>query len=185
MSLRTWYVGIVGCCLAAAAASPSLPIPGTDPTGRTDSSHGLNAYVMSLCKGSSNYSTGSVDDAGAIVSTALAVPRDVHVDLQGGVYRMDSPLQFNSTLAPFCTGMVRVTDGTLLAGEGLRRFEPFNESFLVTVLGYWGGLGISMDRINFASNFTGGGVRVDASHHVHIVDRSVCCCKTIGCNTCA
>lgn len=55
-----------------------------------------------------------------------------------------------------------------------------NSSFLVTVLDYWSGLGVALDKIIFASNFNGGGLRVDAAHHVHVTDSSFVNFATIG-----
>eukprot|EP00756_Hemistasia_phaeocysticola_P046565 Hpha_TRINITY_DN20353_c0_g1::TRINITY_DN20353_c0_g1_i1::g.138225::m.138225 len=82
-------------------SSAAGPIPGADPTGVNDSSAALNAYVAALCEGVSS----------------SPVPRDISVDLGGGVYRMDAPLALSRDLT--CTGMIRVHDGTLLAGAGL------------------------------------------------------------------
>jgi hypothetical protein len=57
----------------------------------------------------------------------------------------------------------------LFAGPGLAAHGT-NHSFLVEVLSYWHGLGVSLTNLNFASNGTGGGLRVDAAHHVHVQD---------------
>lgn len=149
----------------ASAVKSVAAIPGADPTGHNDSSAALNAFVRQQCGAAAAAAPAGVGLALGALSSA---PVDVSVDLGGGLYRMDAPLVINSSVP--CTGMLRIHDGTLFAGPGLQRFAASNESFLVTVLDYWNGLGVSLDRLVFASNFTGGGVRVDAAHHVHVVD---------------
>ena len=150
--------------LAAHAA-----IPGADPTGRTDSSAALNAAIRSLCNVTAAGAAVPVllGGGGAALLPAVVAPRDAVLDLAGGVYRLDAPLAVDSSVR--CTGMLRVRDGTLLAGEALGALGA-NHSFLVTVLSYWGGTGVSLEQLVFASNGTGGGLRVDAAHHVHVAD---------------
>jgi len=148
---------LVSVCLTAVAA---VGIPGTDPTGGNDSSAALNNYIRDLC-----------------VNTSAIWPRDVVVDLAGGVYRLDAPLAINASITG-CTGVIRITGGTLLAGVGLGGHG--NSSFLVTVLNYWGGLGVTLERIVFACNHVSGGVRVDAAHHVHILDSNFVNFATVG-----
>ena len=94
-------------------------------------------------------------------------PLDAVLDLQGGIYLLDSPLVVNSTVR--CSGTLRIRSGTLLGSAVLGSLGS-NHSFLVTVLDYWGGLGVSLEQLVFASNSHGGGLRVDAAHHVHVSD---------------
>ena len=141
------------------AAEP--PPPGSDPTGRTDSSAALNAAVRALCE----------------ATAAAPAPRDAVLDLAGGVYLMDAPLAVNSSLR--CSGMLRIRSGTLLASEALGRLGA-NHSFLVTVLDYWEGLGVSLEQLVFASDSHGGGLRVDAAHHVHVADSNFLNFATVG-----
>ena len=136
-------------------------IPGADPTGRNDSSAALNTAIRSMCNATAG--TAMVDGSAML----LPVARDAVLDLSGGVYRLDAPLAVDSGVR--CTGMLRVRGGTLLAGEALGT-RGSNHSFLVTVLSYWAGTGVSLEQLVFASNGTGGGLRVDAAHHVHVVD---------------
>ena len=136
-------------------------IPGADPTGRNDSSGALNTAIRSLC----NTTTAAVLVGGGAMP--LPVARDAVLDLEGGVYRLDAPLAVDSSVR--CTGMLRVRGGTLLAGEALGTHGA-NHSFLLTVLSYWGGTGVALEQLVFASNGTGGGLRVDAAHHVHVAD---------------
>lgn len=155
-------------CLLLATVSAS--IPGADPTGRVDSSAALNAAIRSLCNGTvfleANVNTYAVP----------SIARSVVLDLEGGVYRMDAPLAVDRTVR--CTGKLRVRDGTLLAGQPLGKLG--NHSFLVTVLEYWGGLGVSLEHLVFASNGTGGGLRVDSAHHVHVTDSVFVNFATVG-----
>lgn len=160
--------GGIGIAAGSAHVAGGVAIPGADPTGRNDSSAALSAYVVAQCRASVHVSTAE----------PWMLPQNVDVDLAGGVYRMDAPLSINGS-AP-CSGTLRIHDGTLLAGPGLAAYAATNESFLVTVLDYWTGLGVSLDRISFASNFTGGGVRVDAAHHVHVTDSSFVNFATFG-----
>jgi hypothetical protein len=154
---------------SASAASPSLggdsPLssrfaaPPGDPTGQRDSSAALNAELRRLCN-------EPPPAALSLVSAGLeGIPRDVTLDLQGGVFRLDSPIVVNSSLK--CTGVLHIRGGTLYAGQALAAHGT-NHSFLVEVLEYWNGLGVSLTDLNFASNGTGGGLRVDAAHHVHV-----------------
>ena len=68
--------------------------------------------------------------------------------------------------APLAALRTRVSEErgrrTLDAGPGLAAHGA-NHSFLVAVLDYWSGLGVSLTNLNFASNGTGGGLRVDAA----------------------
>ena len=130
--------------------------PPGDPTGQRDSAAALNAELRRLC-----------NDGAPVLSGLEGIPRDVTLDLRGGVFRLDSPLVVNSSLQ--CTGVLHIMGGTLFAGPGLAAHGA-NHSFLVEVLSYWHGLGVSLTNINFASNGTGGGLRVDAAHHVHVQD---------------
>mmetsp|Transcript_56472 Transcript_56472/g.126090 ORF Transcript_56472/g.126090 Transcript_56472/m.126090 type:complete len:392 (-) Transcript_56472:571-1746(-) len=146
---------------ASSVAGATVHPPGADPTGRTDSSFALNAEIARLCAASVVFRP--------LASYAIsAVPADAELDLGGGVYRLDSPLLANTSVP--CTGRLRITRGTLLAGPGLA-FHG-NWSFLVAVVGYMNtpALGVTLEKLNFASNFTGGGLRVDAYHHVHVYD---------------
>jgi hypothetical protein len=132
---------------------PDSTPPG-DPAGHRDSSVALNAELRRLCN----------DDSDAL--QLAGIPRDVTLDLRGGVYRLDAPLVVNSSLR--CTGTLHIRGGTLFAGPGLAAHGA-NHSFLVEVLDYWSGLGVSLTNLNFASNgTTTGGLRVDAAHHVHV-----------------
>ena len=142
--------------LPAAAAGP----PGSDPTGQTDSSAALNAAIRTLCEATADG----------------PAPRDAVLDLAGGIYRMDAPLAVNSSLR--CSGMLRIKSGTLLASAALAQLG--NHSFLVTVLDYWGGLGVSLEQLIFASDSHGGGLRVDAAHHVHVSDSNFLNFATVG-----
>jgi hypothetical protein len=115
-----------------------------------------------------------------------SAPRDAVLDLNGGVYRLSEPIAVDPTVA--CSGTLRIRDGTLLADEALANHRvpsesnPLgtNHSFLVTVLDYWNGLGVSLEKIVFANNGTGGGLRVDAAHHVHVSDSNFLNFATIG-----
>ena len=69
--------------------------------------------------------------------------------------------------------------GTLLASAALGNLGS-NHSFLVTVLDYWGGLGVSLEQLVFASDSHGGGLRVDAAHHVHVSDSNFLNFATVG-----
>jgi hypothetical protein len=154
---------------SAGAASPALggdsPLssrfaaPPGDPTGQRDSSAALNAELRRLCN-------EPPPPALSLVSAGLGgIPRDVTLDLQGGVFRLDSPIVVNSSLK--CTGVLHIRGGTLYAGQALAAHGT-NHSFLVEVLEYWNGLGVSLTDLNFASNGIGGGLRVDTAHHVHV-----------------
>ena len=143
------------------SASPAVRPPGSDPTGQRDSSAALNAAIRALCDATAD----------------SPAPRDVVLDLQGGIYLLDSPLVVNSTVR--CSGTLRIRSGTLLASVALGSLGS-NHSFLVTVLDYWGGLGVSLEQLVFASNFHGGGLRVDAAHHVHVSDSNFLNFATIG-----
>ena len=174
---------------ASATRITATRIAGADPTGATDSSAALNAYIYAACAatnvndnvaigaaavtgnvGSSSEGGGSggsgVNGGGIRLGGLAAVPVDAVLDLAGGVYRMDAPLAINSTLN--CSGKLYVRGGTLLAGPGLLAQATTNMSFLATVIDYWGGTGVSFEHVVFASNNIGGGLRVDAAHHVHV-----------------
>ena len=143
------------------AASTPVPPDGSDPTGQRDSSAALNAAIRVLCD-------ATADSPG---------PRDAILDLAGGVYLLDSPLAVNSTVR--CSGTLRIRSGTLLGSAALGSLGS-NHSFLVTVLDYWGGLGVSLEQMVFASDSHGGGLRVDAAHHVHVSDSAFLNFATIG-----
>lgn len=143
--------------LLAADAS----IPKADPTGHKDSSRALNEYIRSRC------STTTALCGSATIGKCMA-PVGAIVDLEGGIYRLDAPIEVNSSLQ--CSGVLRIRNGTLLAGSGLASLQSQNKSFLVTVMQYWQDLGVSLEKLVFASNFTGGALRVDAAHHVHVRD---------------
>ena len=154
-------------------------IPGADPTGVVDSSAALNAAIRVLC----NATCVPSEHRGGVGHSA---PITVNLDLEGGVYRLTQPIAVNSTVA--CTGKLRIHDGTLLADPTLAEYrgapagavDSANHSFLVTVLDWWNGLGFTLDRVVFASNGTGGGVRVDAAHHVHILNSQFVNFATVG-----
>ena len=149
-------------------------IPGADPTGVADSSAALNKAIRVLCNAT------RVSPLGAVVA------RDASLNLASGVYRLSAPIVVNASVA--CTGVLRIHDGTLLADSSLADHRVpsesnpagTNHSFLVTVLDYWNGLGVTLDHIVFASNKTGGGLRVDAAHHVHVVDSQFLAFATVG-----
>jgi hypothetical protein len=69
---------------------------------------------------------------------------DTELDLGGKLWQMGSPLLIDHTLN--CSGMIRIRHGTLLALPGLASM-PTNHSFLVTVIGYWNGLGVSFEEV--------------------------------------
>eukprot|EP00937_MAST-01D_sp_MAST-1D-sp2_P005467 g5467.t1 len=151
-------------------------IPGADPSGRFDSSAALNTAVRSLCNATAAAAATAVGASAGAALTIMA-PRDAVLDLAGGVYRMDAPLVIDSTVR--CSGKLRVRGGTILAGDALGALGA-NHSFLVTVLEYWNGLGVSLEHIIFANNGTGGGLRVDAAHHVHVTDCQFVNFKSVG-----
>lgn len=151
----------VDSVITARQPSPN-PIPGADPTGVRDSAPALNAAAFNAC---------------ASTSQLPGVPTDAVLDLAGGVYRLTRPLAINSSFA--CSGVLRIRSGTLLADPSLWSVGS-NHSFLVTVLSYWNGLGVSLEHMVFANNGTGGGVRVDAAHHVHVVDSNFVNFKSVG-----
>ena len=133
-------------------------IPNADPTGKTDSSAALNAYLRGRC------------------TCDAAVCADAVVDLDGGVYRMAAPLAIDSTVA--YEGKIRIRGGTLLADAALAQHG--NSSFLVTVLDHWKSGGVSIDAVTFASNGTGGGLRVDSAGHTHVTDCTFLNFATVG-----
>ena len=76
-----------GAALQHQAAWSSVAGPaGSDPTGRRDSSAALNAAIHALCDATAD----------------SPAPQDAVLDLQGGVYLLDSPLVVNSSVR--CTG---------------------------------------------------------------------------------
>eukprot|EP01065_Artemidia_motanka_P007453 TRINITY_DN1370_c0_g1_i3.p2 TRINITY_DN1370_c0_g1~~TRINITY_DN1370_c0_g1_i3.p2 ORF type:complete len:409 (+),score=120.09 TRINITY_DN1370_c0_g1_i3:56-1228(+) len=155
--------------LAAPGAAQILPASSVhaDPTGATDASAALNLAIRKLCPlQPPKHQTGLWD----------AAPRDQVLDLESGRYRLDSPLVVNASTP--CAGVLRIQRGTLVAGEALGGHG--NSSFLVTVTGYWSGLGVSLEQIVFANNHTGGGLRVDAAHHVHVSDSNFINFATVG-----
>jgi hypothetical protein len=172
--------------IGSTAASSVEAIPGADPTGERDSSAALNAQIRALCNATCD-PIGGHDACKSSPRTAMGTaPRDAVLDLQGGVYRLSAPIAVDSTVA--CSGTLRIRDGTLLADISLAdhrvptKGNPLgtNHSFLITVLDYWNGLGVSLEHIVFASNGTGGGLRVDAAHHVHVSDSNFLNFVTIG-----
>ena len=150
---------LYGAVLWVLAASPppavaalGIPIPGADPTGSVDSAAALNRAVRALCNAT---------------AAAPAVPRDAVLDLDNGVCLLSAPIGIDRTV--HCSGVLRIVSGTLLASNALGGAGTEN-AFLVTVVGCWAGLGVSIDRVTFASNGTGGGLRVDDAGHVHVSD---------------
>jgi len=146
-------------------------IPGADPSGHADSSHALNVYIRAIC---TNTTTRTSMHFGMNALSLRA--RDATMNLEGGIYLLNAPITVNSTVN--CTGMLRIQGGTLLAGPKLNTHG--NSSFLVTVLQYWNGLGVSLEKMVFASNNIGGGLRVDAAHHIHAVDCNFLNFATVG-----
>ena len=141
------------------AAMLSSAIPGTDPTGRNDSSVALNHFVRALC--------------------AQAVPlQDVYLSLEGGVFLMESPLAINASVQG-CSGTLHIRDGTLISSPLLARLGS-NESFLVAVMGYWTTGGVTLSRLTLACNHSSGGLRVDSAGHVHLLDSKVLNFRTYG-----
>lgn len=143
--------------VAAVFARTLAEIPGTDPTGEKDSSPALNAYLRKLCNGTDLPSGPRPRGPGM---------RDLN--LESGIYRMDSPLVIDSTVR--CHGPVRVRDGTLLAGPGFG-----DDRFLVESVGpYWGGrfvgMTLSVEHVVFANNFTGGGLLANETSFVTVSD---------------
>ena len=155
-------------------------IPGADPSGAADSSVALNKAIRRLCNATGSAGVSPLGTVGG------AIARDASLDLEGGIYRLAAPIAVNASVV--CTGMLRIHGGTLLADPSLADHRVpsesnpagTNHSFLVTVLDYWNGLGVTMENIVFASNGTGGGLRVDAAHCVHVVDSQFLAFATIG-----
>eukprot|EP00041_Stephanoeca_diplocostata_P015989 m.310998 g.310998 ORF g.310998 m.310998 type:complete len:358 (+) comp20216_c0_seq13:110-1183(+) len=146
-------------------------IPGADPTGVNDSSAALNRAIRNICNATAMHTESST------LLGVDRVPRDAVLDLGGGIFRLNAPIAVDDTVV--CTGVLRIMRGTLLADERLADMGG-NNSFLVTVISYWNGLGVSLEQMVFASNGTGGGVRVEAAHHVHIVDSNFLNFATVG-----
>ena len=136
------------------------------PSGRNDSA-AFNAYLRNVCNGTTATST-----------TPTAVPQDVVIDLTGTVLALDAPILIDHTVR--CSGTLRIKGGTFTALPGLATNVAANHSFLVEVLGVWTGLGVYFEQNVFASNHVGGGLRVDASGHVHIYDGNFLDFKTVG-----
>ena len=143
---------------AASAAAAIRGIPGADPTGQRDSSAALNAALRELCRDENPH---------AIHPRMERAPVERVLDLSSGVFRLDTPLAFDSTVT--CTGPVRVRGGTLLAGPALP-----HDRFLVEAVGYIGqrlvGMTLSFQHVVFANNFTGGGLLVNRSSFTTVSD---------------
>ena len=139
-------------------SSTLAAIPNADPTGKLDSAPALNAFLRARC------------------SCDAAVCADAVVDLDGGMYRMAAPLAIDSTVV--CAGKIRIRGGTLLADAALAQHG--NSSFLVTILDHWKSGGVSIDAVTFASNGTGGGLRVDSAGHTHVTDCTFLNFATVG-----
>ena len=157
-------VAALALCLAAA-----VPIPGADPTGVRDSSAALNAHLQALCAG------GPQPPKGQCRLDVMPVERVL--DLDSGVYRMESPLRFGRNLT--CSGPVRVRGGTLLAGAGIG-----DGGFLVEAVDYIGqrkvGFALSFERVVFASNHTGGGLLANRTSFVTVSDCNFINFRTFG-----
>jgi len=85
------FVHVVVACVTLTGAV----IPGTDPTGVVDSSTALNVQLRKLCDANAN---------------SIALPVTI-LDLESGIYRLDSPLSFNASVT--CTGMYWYVDSVL------------------------------------------------------------------------
>jgi hypothetical protein len=120
---------------AAAAAAPIM---------------GLSCLLTALALGGASHVAPVKDDAPALNQKLRGLCNDevryvdTELDLGGKLWRMGSPLLIDHTLN--CSGMIRIRHGTLLALPGLASM-PTNHSFLVTVLGYWNGLGVSFEEV--------------------------------------
>lgn len=128
----------------------------------------FNAYLRNVCNGTTT---------GTETGTS-AVPQDVVIDLTGTVLALDAPILIDHTVR--CSGTLRIKGGTFAALPGLATNVAANHSFLVEVLGVWTGLGVYFEQNVFASNHIGGGLRVDASGHVHVYDGNFLDFKTVG-----
>jgi hypothetical protein len=125
--------------------------PGADPTGVNDSSVSLNKEIRRLC--------------------ANALPwQNVELNLGNGIFRLDEALTINSSVIG-CSGKLRISDGTLVAGANLGA-RGANESYLLMALGYWAS-GVEFARLVLACNHTSGGLRVDSAGHVHLFDSKI------------
>ena len=102
---------------------------GADPTGKADSSM---AFAKALRHASSN-------------------PAMVTLSLEGGSYRIGSPIVVEGSPCSFVT----VQDGTLLASPVFPQGRYMLEVFQCT--------GLAFDRLVFESNHTGGGLRLDGA----------------------
>ncbi len=146
-------------------------IPGTDPGGKNDSSSALNQHLRKLC---------DTSNPQHLHPRAVAAPQVVVLDLAGGIYRLDSPLEFNKNVT--CTGPVTVTGGTLVAGDSLGA-----DRFLVEAVNYIGqrlvGMELTFDRVVFASNFTGGGLLVNQSSFTTVSNCNFLNFATFGIHT--
>ena len=124
---------------------------GADPTGVNDSSLALNREIRRLC--------------------AVALPRqNVELSLENGIFRLDESLTINSSVVG-CSGKLRISDGTLVAGPNLSG-RGTNSSYLLMALGYWAS-GLELSRLVLACNHSVGGLRVDSAGHVHLFDSKI------------